>query len=203
VDDPGDVILRLIRGRARPDEVDAWCAAVSEKLGPSAHAVGGPTRFHCATRPAGGDLEALIISFWDTFEAAADADARGISALSIARSMLLRVEATHFEIDETILRNSDVEPIALRLGIGRFSKPGSDIEMLETLRQRVPLIGDEMTEAYVGRRVVDRSVEVAFVSAWRRFPTDRVLDTTFWPDIALRYDAFTVQVYTTMGIPGT
>ena len=197
------MILRLIRGRARPDQVDAWCAAVGEKLGPSTHEVGGPIRFHCATRPAGDDLEALIIAFWDTFEAVADADARGISALSIARSMLLRVEATHFEIDETILRNSAVEPIAIRLGIGRFSKPGSDIEMLETLRQRVPLIGDEMTEAYVGRRMVDRSVEVAFVSAWQRMPTDRELHKTFWEDIALRYDQFTVEVYTTMGISGS
>ena len=197
------MILRVIRGRARPDQVDALCAALDEKLGPSAHEVGGPIRFHCATRPAGDALDVLIIVFWGTFEAVADADARGISALSIAQSMLLQVEAAHFEIDETILRNSDVEPIALRLGIGRFSKPGSDIEMLETLRQRVPLIGDEMTEAYVGRRIVDRSVEVAFVSAWQRLPTDRVLDRTFWPDIALRYDSFTVEVYTTMNISGS
>ena len=197
------MILRVIREQARPDEVDALCAAIDEKLGPSAHEVGGPIRFHCATRPAGDDVEALIIAFWGTFEAAADADARGISALSIARSMLLRVEAAHFEIDETILRSSDEEPIAIRLGIGRFSKPGSDIEMLETLRQRVPLIGDEMTEAYVGRRMVDRSVEVTFVSAWQRLPTDRALEAAFWPDIALRYDEFTVEVYTTMGLSGS
>jgi len=197
------VILRVIRGRARPDQVDALCAALDEKLGSGAHEMGGPIRFHCATRAAGEELDALIISFWSTFEAAADADARGISPLAIARSTLPTVDAAHFEIDETILRNSAEEPIALRLGVGRFSKPGSDIEMLEMLRQRVPLIGDEMTEAYVGRRMIDRSVEVTFVSAWQRLPTDRVLDQTFWPDISLRYDEFTVDVYTAIGISGS
>lgn len=196
------MILRVIRGRARPDEVDVLCAAIDEKLGSGSHEVGGPIRIHCATRPAGDELDVLIVAFWGTFEAVADADARGISALSIARGMLSKVDAAHFEIDETILRNSEEEPIALRLGIGRFSKPGSDIEMLETLRQRVPLIGDEMTEAYVGRRMLDRSVEVTFVSAWQRLPTDRALDRTFWPDISLRYDEFTVEVYNTTGISG-
>jgi hypothetical protein len=197
------VILRVIRGRARPGEVDALCAALDEKLGPDAHEVGGPIRFHCATRPAGDEFDAIIVSFWGTFEAAADADARGISPLSIARSTLPEVDAAHFEIDETILRSSEEQPIALRLGIGRFSKPGSDIEMLELLRQRVPLIGEEMTEAYVGRRMIDRSVEVAFVSAWQRLPADRVLEDTFWTDIALRYDEFRVEVYTTLGISGS
>jgi hypothetical protein len=197
------VILRVIRGRARPEQVDALCAALDTKLGPAVSQVGGLIRFHCATRPAGGELDLLVISFWSTFEAAADADARGISALSMARGMLPEIDAAHFEIDETILRSSREEPIAIRLGIGRFSKPGSDIEMLETLRQRVPLIGGEMTEAYVGRRIIDRSVEVAFVSAWHRLPTGRVLEDTFWPDIALRYDEFTVDVYTTVGISGS
>ena len=197
------MILRVIRGRALPNQVDALCAALDEKLGPSTHEVGGPIRFHCVTRPAGDELEVLIISFWSSFEAAADADARGISPLSIGRSTLPNLDAALFEIEEPIVRHSERQPIAIRLGTGRFSKPGSDIEMLETLRQRVPLIGDEMTEAYVGRRMVDRSVEVTFVSAWQRLPTDRVLHDPFWTDIALRYDEFTVEVYTTMGISGS
>jgi hypothetical protein len=74
--------------------------------------------------------------------------------------------------------------------------------MLELLRQRVPLIGDEMAEAYVGRRIIERLVEVTFVSAWQRLPTNWDLADTFWPDIALRYDEFRVEVYTTVGISG-
>ncbi len=197
------MILQVIRGRARPDQVDALRAALHENLGPDAQEDGGAIRFHCATRPVGEELDVIIISSWSTFEAVADADARGISPLSIARAILPTVEAAHFELDETIVRSSAEAAIAVRLGIGRFSKPGSDIEMLETLRQRVPLVGDEMSEADVGRRMVDRSVEVAFVSAWQRLPTDRVLEETFWSDIALRYDRFTVEVYTTMAISGS
>ena len=87
-------------------------------------------------------------------------------------------------------RQQDARRLVTRGRPGRFSKPGSDIEMLQTLRQRVPLVGDEMSEAYVGRRMVGHSVEVAFVSAWQRLPTDRVLEESFWSDIALRYDEF-------------
>lgn len=159
------MILQVIRGRARPDQADALCAALDEKLGPGAGAIGGPIRFHCATRDRGDERDAVIISCWSAFEAAADADARGISPLGIAQRLLPRVEAAHFETDETIPRHSDEQPIALRLATGRFSEPGSDIEMLELLRQRVPLIGADMTEAYVGRRLIERSVEVTFVSA--------------------------------------
>ena len=197
------MILQVIRGRARPDQVDALGVALDEKTGSNGHEDGGPIRLHWGTRPAGEELDAIIISSWLTFEAAMDADARGISPLGIARATLPTAEAAHFELDETIVRNSAQAAIAIRLGIGRFSKPGSDIEMLETLRQRVPLVGDEMSEAYVGRRMVGHSVEVAFVSAWQRLPTDRVLEESFWSDVALRYDEFTVEVYSTMAGSGS
>ena len=197
------MILQVIRGRARPDQADALGAALAEKLGSDAQEEGGPVRFHLGTRPAGAELDAILISSWTPFEAAASADARGMNPLSIARATLPTAEAAHFELDETIVRSSAAAALAIRLGIGRFSKPGSDIEMLQLLRQRVPLVGDEMSEAYVGRRMVDRSVEVAFVSAWQRLPTDRVLEETFWQDIALRYDEFTVEVYTTVAISGS
>jgi hypothetical protein len=41
---------------------------------------------------------------------------------------------------------------------------------------------------------------VTFVSAWRRLPSDRPLDEAFWPDIALRYDQFVVEVYSAVGV---
>ena len=110
--------------------------------------------------------------------------------------MELQLEPSHFEVDETIHRGSDDEPVAVRIATGRFSKPGADIEMLDLLRERVPLVGDEMCEAYVGRRIVERMVDITFISTWRRFPADRRLDETFWQDIALRYDSFSVDVFT-------
>lgn len=74
--------------------------------------------------------------------------------------------------------------------------------MQELLRQRVPIIGPEMTEAFVGRRILDHAIEVTFASAWSRHPADRRLEDTFWPDIALRYDHFAVEVYAAIGVGG-
>jgi len=105
-----------------------------------------------------------------------------------------------FEVDDTIRRDSDDEPVAIRIATGRFSKPGADAEMQNLLRQRAPLIGDEMAEAWVGRRLNGREVEVTFVSAWRRLPPDLSLEEAFWPDIALRYDEFAVEVYSAVGV---
>src|SRR5688572_20252454 len=77
----GHVILQVIRGRARPDQVDALGAALDERLGSDGHEDRGPLRFHWGTRPAGDELDTIIISSWSSFEALVDADARGISPL--------------------------------------------------------------------------------------------------------------------------
>jgi hypothetical protein len=113
------------------------------------------------------------------------------------------IDRRHYEVDEPILRQGDGEPAALRVACGRFSKLGSDIALQELLRQRVPEIGDELTEAYVGRRIVGRAVEVVFVSAWRRPPAGRALEDILWPEIALGYDDFTVDVYSALSPAAT
>lgn len=196
------MILRLIRGRGTSTEVEALRAALDERLGPGSGELAGPVRLHLATRPAGSSLDVLVVAFWATAEAAVSGDVREISPLSLARRHLADVAANVFEVGETILRQSDVEPQVIRVATGRFSKHGSDIEMLDLLRQRAPLIGAEMSEAFVGRRIVDRAVEVTFLSAWRVVPEDHVLEDSFWPDIALRYDQFEVGVYHTVPIGG-
>jgi len=200
------VILRAIRGRASRDELDALRAALDGPLGPGAGEL-GPARFHLAARPPrdradqpAGDLDAVLISVWGSAEAAASADERKVSPLSLAQQHLRDLSVEHFEIDETFLRHSDVQPIAIRLATGRFSKHGADVEMQQLLRERAPSIGDEMIAAYVGRRLAGRAVEVTFVSAWSRIPADHPLEDAFWPDIALRYDEFVVEVYTALGV---
>ena len=192
------MILRLIRGRGTSPDVDALCVDLRATLGRDSGEVAGPARFHLGTRPADEGLDVLVTAFWASAEAAVSGDRREISPYRLTQRHLADVVADVFEVDETILRRSDDEPIAVRVATGTFSKPGSDIEMLDLLRQRAPLIGDEMSEAFVGRRMVGRAVEVTFVSAWRTPPVDRTLDGTFWPDIALRYDRFEVGVYMTV-----
>jgi hypothetical protein len=195
------VILRVIRGRARPGQLEALRRALAERVGSGTGEVEGPTSLHLASRPSEPFADVLVVSFWTSAEAAAGADARGTSPLSVARQHLTEIDVALFEVDETILRRSEEKPVAIRLATGGFSKPGSDIEMLDLLRQRAPLVDDEMTEAYVGRRIVGRAVEVTFVSAWRALPTDRNLEDPFWADIALRYDRFEVAVYTPVSAP--
>jgi len=201
------VILRAIRGRASSDELATFQRALEETLGRDAGDQGGPERYHLGSRRVQGDpdesdaeLEAIVISRWSSAEAAANGDARKVSPLVVAQRHLRDLTVEHFEIDDSFLRRSDAHPVAIRLATGRFSRPGADAQMQALLRERAPLIGDEMTEAYVGRRIVGRAVEVTFVSAWSQPPAGRRLEEAFWPDIALRYDEFRVEVYATIGV---
>jgi hypothetical protein len=196
------LILRAIRGRANRAELAALQAALVEALGSPASPGHGLARFHLGSRSARANsgaadatLDVALLSFWDAAESAAAGDARSISPLSLARPHVRDLDIAHFEVDETIVRHSREQPVALRIATGRFSKPGADAEMQNLLRDRALLIDDEMTEAYVGRRLDGSAVEVTFVSAWRRLPADRSLEQAFWPDIALRYDQFSVEVY--------
>ena len=201
------MILRAIRGRASSDELATFQRALEETLGRDAGDQGGPERYHLGSRRVQGDpdesdaeLEAIVISRWSSAEAAANGDARKVSPLVVAQRHLRELTVEHFEIDDSFLRRSDAHPVAIRLATGRFSRPGADAQMQALLRERAPLIGDEMTEAYVGRRIVGRAVEVTFVSAWSQPPAGRRLEEAFWPDIALRYDEFRVEVYATIGV---
>ena len=57
------------------------------------------------------------------------------------------------------------------------------------------LLEPEMTEGYVGRRILGGDVEIAFISAWEREPDGRSLDAPVWPDISATYDAFEVATF--------
>jgi hypothetical protein len=197
------VILRVMRGRGGRDQVVSLRDALRQQRDTGV-AHGRPERFHLGWRGApgvGGDAgpdaprDAIMISQWSSAEAAASADAEGTSPLAIARRHLGPIDVVHFEVDEWIRRHSEDGREAIRLATGRFSKPGADGEMQNLLRQRVPELGDEMTEAWIGRRLSGRAVEVTFVSCWRGLAAGRPLEEVLWSDIALRYDEFAVEVY--------
>ena len=203
------MILRVFRGRGDSDQVAALDDALRTEPRRRVDGRHWPERLRVGWRPttaaaegaehSAADRDIVLVSHWSSPEAAAHADVAQASPFAIARRHLSEVDVAHFELDDVIPRHSDGEPIAIRIATGRFSKPGADAEMQNLLRQRAPLIGDEMAEAWVGRRLSGRAIEVTFVSTWRRLPTDRPLDEAFWPDIALRYDQFVVEVYTTVG----
>jgi hypothetical protein len=139
----------------------------------------GLIRAHLGADRDSGEL--VEVTVWDDAEAARSADGDGDAA-------------AYFDVGTTWLEWSREEPVAFRLAVGRFTKPGADREMLAAIRERISLIADDMTESAVGRRLVDRAVEIVFFSAWAREPTDRRLDRAFWSDISLRYDGFAVRV---------
>lgn len=189
------MILRVIRGRADREKVHALRRALIERLGPGPDGRDGPDRYHLGIRPSDDQVDVLLLACWRSAEAATDGDARGVSPLRLAARHLGHAEVEHFEIDMNVLRDAEVQPVALRVATGRFRRPGGHIQMQELLRQRLGSVGPEMTEAYVGRRLVGPSVDVTFVSAWRGVPAGQALEAPFWPDISIQYDEFNVEVY--------
>ena len=195
------MILRVLRGRGSRDDIVALEAALARVAGEATAERAGPAWFRLGWRRAEGlDREVVVVSHWSSAEAATKSDANQTSPVAFARQHVGDIELVHFEVDDTIRGHSTEEPVAIRIATGRFSRPGADREMQDLLRERAPRIGAEMAEAWVGRRLTGRDVEVTFVSAWRRLPEDRRLDDAFWPDIALRYDQFVVEVYSTLGV---
>ena len=200
------MILRVIRGRGDSGRVAALQADLASRF-PDPGRSGDPARYRVGVRPGSptGGLEVLVLVFWHQHADLAAADERHASVLSVARDIGIdELSTAHFEIDATIREpgvgahvaaRPTTSEAAIRLATGSFSRQGADIEMQEMLRERAPQLGDEMTEAYVGRRMVGRSVDVTFISCWSRVPPDRNLQDPFWPDIALRYDAFSVEVF--------
>ena len=200
------MILRIVPGRVRRGELTKLANAFVATYAPEARRRPGLVRFHVAVRPDGDGHEVVAVTFWSTPEAARDAlegDPAVPAALGTLAAFADFEPATYFEVDETVLRRSEHDAVALRLTVGRFSEPGSDRLMQNLLWERAPLIGDDMTEAYVGRRVDGRHVEVTFVSAWQRVPEELPLDQPFWPDISTRYDEFSVAVYVPLELAGS
>src|SRR5215212_2888601 len=189
------VILRVIRGRADRESVAAFRRALVETLGQGPTPTTGPDRYHVGVRPSGDELDVLVLACWASAEAVKQGDARDLSPMRIASRHLDGVDVAHFEVDMNLLRDAEVRPSALRIATGSFVRPGGDIQMQELLRARMPLLGPEMTEAYVGRRLHGRAVDVTFISAWQAIPPDQPLDEPFWSDISVRYDEFSVEVY--------
>lgn len=138
-----------------------------------------------------------MVTFWASVEHALEAYG---GALDDVRTLdwpgdpaALR-DVAYFEVDESTLRRSDAEATILRLTVGTVAR-GLDADIQAELRTRMHALEPEMTEAYVGRRILGSDVEIAFISAWRREPPLRSLVEPFWPDISARYDAFEVATF--------
>jgi hypothetical protein len=193
------MILRIVRGRVEDDRLAALTAGFTGPFRDIARTTPGLVRFHAATRaiPDEGRHDLVVVTFWATVDAALaafDGDLGTVRTLDGIGTHADLDEVAYFEVDESQLRRSATEPAFLRLTLGRMTR-GIDAEIQQELRRRMRDLGPEMTEAYVGRRIIGTDVEIAFISAWTTAPGSRALDRAFWPDIAQRYDTFEVGTY--------
>jgi hypothetical protein len=190
------VILRIVPGRVGEGGAAGIAARYSEHYIADASGRAGLVRYHVAIDDDSGEL--VSVTVWESLDDARAAFGGELTTPAALGGLALVADlapASHYDIGSTWIQRDGPDPETLRIAIGRFTKPGSDVEMQELLRERVPTVGDEMVEACVGRRIVDRSVEVMFFSSWRRPPPEFRLEAAFWPDISLRYDEFSVRTY--------
>ena len=177
------MILRIVRGRFAIDRVEGLTAAFDASSDGHARGTPGLVRSHVGVRPLAGDgREVVIVTCWETVDAAIATNAGDVDGVA------------YFEVDESTLRRSEAAADILRLSVGRVAR-GMDVDIQHELRERMHLLEPEMTEGYVGRRIIGNDVEIAFISAWEREPDGRSLDAPMWPDISAGYDAFEVATF--------
>ena len=192
------MILRIVRGRITVNRVEGLTAALGASSDEHARATPGLVRSHVGVRPLADDEhEMVLVTCWETVDAACPAGRAAPAGLRAhdgepAAGGLAGV--AYFEVDESTLRRSEAAAAVLRLSVGRVAR-GMDVDIQQELRQRMHLLEPEMSEGYVGRRILGSDVEIAFISAWEREPAGRALDAPMWPDISAGYDSFEVATF--------
>jgi hypothetical protein len=192
------VILRVVSGQIRPGELDAVSQSFRRAYSPIAAETPGLRRYVVGVRPIeGGACRLAAMSIWDGVEAALAAYGGELATPRTLDgrdhgAMLDRVD--HYEVEAGRNLAGGREPTRLRLTAGTVAR-GLDADIQRELRARVPELPDEALEAYVGRRVLGRVVEIAFVSTWTEPPSGLALDAPIWPAISARYETFRLEVH--------
>ena len=185
-------------GRIRPGERRAVTESFRAAYIPVARRTPGLNRFVVGTRPAddgGHHLAAMTI--WESVELAVAAYG---GDLTVPRTLdgrdhgaaLDRVD--YYELGAGRTTPVDGEPTFLRLTAGTVMR-GLDADIQQELRKRLSELPDEAIEAYVGRRVLGGSVEIAFASTWTREPDGIRLAAPIWPAISDRYERFRMELH--------
>jgi hypothetical protein len=192
------VILRVVRGRIRPGERDDVLAAMRDEYAPIVAATPGLARFVLGVRPSeGGGEQLAALSIWESFD---DVHAAYGGDLAAARTIDRRdrgavyESVAYYELEAHRRPATGAVPRLLRVTAGIVSR-GFDADIQGELRNRLPSLPTEAVEAYVGRRVIGTTVEIAFMSTWSAEPEDVALDAPIWPDISNRYDTFGMELH--------
>jgi hypothetical protein len=190
------LILRIVRGRVLPGRRDTLRAGLMASFS-QVRELGGIHQAHFALRGVADDTAFAIVSTWTTPDAAMAVFGRnvhGVVSMPGVTENLDYRSVEHFEIDESLLLHAGEPPTVARIAVGSVPL-GNDVEIQQEIRARMGALGGEVSEAYVGRRIRERAVEVAFVSLWTVRPADLPLDEPLWHDVAERYESYWIEVY--------
>jgi hypothetical protein len=190
------LILRIVRGRILPGRHDLLRAGLVASFS-EIRELAGILQAYMALRSVAEGNDFAVISTWTTPDAAMAVFGRNVDQVASIPGVTEHLDfrsVEHFEIDESLLLHTDEPPTVARIAVGSVEL-GNDVEIQQEIRLRMGALGGEVTEAYVGRRMRDRAVEVAFVTLWAGQPADRPLDEPLWPDVAERYESYWIEVY--------
>jgi hypothetical protein len=190
------LILRIVRGRVLPGRHALLRAGLVASFS-QVRELAGILQAHMALRSVAEGNDFAVISTWTTPDAAMAVFGRNIDRVASIPGVSEHLDfrsVEHFEIDESLVLHTDAPPTVARIAVGSVQL-GNDVEIQHEIRTRIGALGGGVAEAYVGRRIRDRAVEVAFVSLWAGRPADRPLDEPIWPDVADRYESYWIEVY--------
>lgn len=196
------MILRIARAVVRAGGIDELRSWLASDAAPTVGMVPGLRRLHVGLRQHADEHLLVIVSAWDSMDAILGAfgpDPASRATLLDPSGQLRTVTVDHYELDEVIDQVAAGRPTVIRISSGWIAE-GPDAEIQQELRRRVRGLTGELVDAYIARRMRERSVEVAFVATWMTAPPDRTLEGAIWPDLSARYRSFTVETYEPLAI---
>ncbi len=191
------VILRIVDGRVPAGQLSAVRAVLTRDYVPAAKRFHGLDRYLIATRPAGDGHEIAMMTVWHELDdalTAFDGDLEKVRTIDGVGHGEVLESVDHYEVDLSEVKLSSGTPRFLRLTAGVVGQ-GLDSDIQGALRARLGDLPDEVVDAYVGRRVMGSTVEIAFVSTWSSEPAAFDLDAPIWPDISAHYETFTLRLF--------
>ena len=168
------MILRIVRGRILPGRHDLVRAGVAASFS-QVRELAGVVQAHMALRSVAEGNDFAVISTWTTPDAAMAVFGRNVDRVASIPGVSEHLDfqsVDHFEVDESLLLHTDEPPTVARIAVGSVQL-GDDVEIQQEIRTRMGALGGEVAEACVGRRIRDRTVEIAFVTLWAGEPTGR------------------------------
>ena len=186
----------MVRGRVLPGRHEKLRAGLRSSL-PQVRELGGVLRVNVGLRSVPEGNEFATVTTWATADDTVAAFGPNVDGIAMVAGVTEHLDVRtveHFELDESVTIQHEAPRAILRIAVGSIEL-GSDAEIQQELRRRVPELGGDVVEAYVGRRIRDRMVEVAFVTLWSGRPARLTLEDPVFPDVAERYASYAIEVY--------